>query len=205
MAEGTVTIRVIFVGNTNVGKTALYTRYLQNDFSAELASTLTPTSSNVPTKTLDGKEVTLQLWDTAGQERFQSLSQVFYRDANVGIICVDGSDPEGFASIPTWKSRVLDHEPKCHCVVAITKVDLCADKRSEIFQQCQKACEEQSISDYFFTSAKTGEGVQETFGKIATIGDTDMKKAGSSVTTTNKQNCVNIDSKVDKKKKRKGC
>ncbi|OHT05773.1 Ras-related protein Rab-24 [Tritrichomonas foetus] len=206
MAEGTLTIRVIFVGNTNVGKTAINTRYLNNTFSADTASTLTPTSSNVSEKTLDGKEVTLQLWDTAGQERFQSLSQVFYRDANIAIICVDGSDQESFSSISLWKSRVLDHEPKCHCVIAVTKSDLCDDQRSQIIQQCQQACNSQSISDYFITSSRTGEGVKEMFGQIATIGEKELRNSSMSVTSANDRNCVNIETKVDKKKKKKaGC
>ena len=205
MSDPVLTIRIIFVGNTNVGKTALNTRFLSDTFTQDNSSTLTPTSSNITYKTLDGTEVILQLWDTAGQERFQSLSQVFYRDANIAIICVDASAPDTYDTVKIWKDRVIEHEKNCHCVIAITKVDLAADKRVELVQLCNKLTQENQISEYYMTSSKTGEGVKEMFGSLATIGAKEMKQSGATVTAA-KANAVNIETKVDKKKKKKaGC
>ncbi|OHT12412.1 Ras-related protein Rab-24 [Tritrichomonas foetus] len=198
------TVRVIFVGNTNVGKTALNSRFLHDEFG-DNAPTLTPTSSNITVRSTDGHDVLLQLWDTAGQERFQSLSQVFYRDANIALICVDASDPESFNSVQLWRSRALDHEPKCICVIVLTKIDLAMDRRSEIVKLSEEVQSANSIHDVFFTSSKTGEGVKECFGAIATLGVKELTKNIVDLNTTNGTNCVNIDASVNKKKKKECC
>lgn len=205
--SATTQIRVIFVGDTNVGKTALNTRYLQNDFNPEGAPTISPASSSATAKTLSGKEVTLQLWDTAGQERFQSLSQVFYREANVAIICVDGTNPDCFNTVKVWGSRVHEFEPKCKFVIAVTKIDL-VDDRTTIVQLANKVMKEEDISDVFYTSSKTGECVQELFARVATLGDSEDK-----FETENNEDAPPPQNKAPKsvsltentQKKKKGC
>ncbi|KAK8883276.1 hypothetical protein M9Y10_045927 [Tritrichomonas musculus] len=207
------TIRVIFVGNTNVGKTALNTRYLQNDFNPEGAPTISPASSSVTAKTTTGKEVTLQLWDTAGQERFQSLSQVFYREANVAIICVDGSDPDSFNSVRVWASRVREFEPNCKFVLAVTKIDLVEDRTSIVQLATQTAAEEEMPEgNVFYTSSKTGECVQELFAYVATLGDKKVGKVETENSNNNSQSqkpasppAQSVSLTEGSQKKKKGC
>lgn len=37
--------------------------------------------------TVDGKEVVIGLWDTAGSERYESMTRMYYRGANVALVC----------------------------------------------------------------------------------------------------------------------
>ena len=179
------TIRVIFVGDTNVGKTALNTRYLQNDFNPEGAPTISPASSSATAKTLSGKEVTLQLWDTAGQERFHS-----------------------FSTVKTWGSRVHEFEPNCKFVIAVTKIDLVED-RAAIVQLANRVMKEEDISDVFYTSSKTGESVQELFARVATLGDKKSDKVETeSKSSQNTQSTTEVKSvslTETSHKKKKGC
>lgn len=46
--------------------------------------------------------VRLQIWDTAGQERFRSISRLYYRGANAGLLCYDITDEESFREMTGW-------------------------------------------------------------------------------------------------------
>ena len=76
------TLKMITIGDTFVGKTALLYRYIKNEYNADLKSTigLDVTSKLIP-MTIKGKTVNVKLllWDTAGNEKYNSLSQAFYR------------------------------------------------------------------------------------------------------------------------------
>ena len=76
------TLKMITIGDTFVGKTALLYRYIKNEYNSDLKSTigLDVTSKLIP-MTIKGKTVNVKLllWDTAGNEKYNSLSQAFYR------------------------------------------------------------------------------------------------------------------------------
>jgi GTPase SAR1 family protein len=50
----------------------------------------------------DNCNVRLQIWDTAGQERFRSISKLYYRGANCGILCYDITDQRSFEEMGRW-------------------------------------------------------------------------------------------------------
>ena len=58
--------KLMFVGDTNVGKTAIILRYSDNTFRPSLTPTL-GIDFRVKTITLRGTIIKLQIWDTAGQ------------------------------------------------------------------------------------------------------------------------------------------
>jgi GTPase SAR1 family protein len=44
----------------------------------------------------------MQIWDTAGQERYRSISKLYYRSANCGILCYDITSEESFIAMHSW-------------------------------------------------------------------------------------------------------
>lgn len=165
-------IRVIFVGDSGVGKTALINRYMEDEFSEETTSTMNPQFASAVATTINGDEINLQLWDTAGQEKFQSLSVVFYRDANIAIICFDASAENSYESIGKWKNQVLEYCPDCQIILAVTKLDLIdMEQRSDKINQWNELSQQNGLEFMFLTSAKTYEGFKELFTQIATVGD----------------------------------
>uniref|UniRef100_A0A8C3R833 Calcium release activated channel regulator 2A n=1 Tax=Cyanoderma ruficeps TaxID=181631 RepID=A0A8C3R833_9PASS len=60
--------KIIFVGNSSVGKTSFLRRFCEDRFFPGTAATV-GVDYNVRTVTVDHTQVALQLWDTAGQER----------------------------------------------------------------------------------------------------------------------------------------
>jgi len=108
-----VTLKLVILGNSGVGKTSLMNRYHSNKFTGQYKATIgadfvskqlilptngSGTGSNAQT-------VTLTIWDTAGQERFQSLGKAFYRGSDVCVLVYDVTDRMSFDGLQKWKDE----------------------------------------------------------------------------------------------------
>merc|ERR1712087_731247 len=101
-----VLLKVIILGESGVGKTALLHKYVSNQFIENHKATI---GADFMTKEIeiDDKLITLQMWDTAGQERFKSLGNSFYRGADAAILVYDITDKATFTKIDEWRSNFL--------------------------------------------------------------------------------------------------
>jgi GTPase SAR1 family protein len=61
-------VKVCVIGDTDVGKTSLSTRYCHGEFP-EISTPTIGASFLQRRVTFDNVEISLQIWDTAGQER----------------------------------------------------------------------------------------------------------------------------------------
>ena len=77
--------KVVFVGASFAGKTSLLNRYMRNQFTLNLPASTQPACFR-KSLTINGITVNLEMWDTAGQERYHSLSPLFYRDSQIGVV-----------------------------------------------------------------------------------------------------------------------
>ncbi|KAH0790012.1 small GTP-binding protein [Histomonas meleagridis] len=158
--------QVIVVGNTDVGKTSLIYRFVNDKFSPETYSTLAPNNFNCMATSVSGKQVELTIWDTAGQERYQAISQMFYRNSVVALIC---TDKESIDSIEKWKDCVHEEAPKCIIVIVITKSDLNPDENQQALEKATQIAEKINSNTPILTSALTGQGIKEVFEAVATL------------------------------------
>ncbi|EAY02431.1 small GTP-binding protein, putative [Trichomonas vaginalis G3] len=160
--------RVIILGNTQVGKTALLSRFIDKTYTPTTTSTVTPVLSPTVVQTNNGESVHMQFWDTAGQERYQSIGQVFYRSANFAIMCYDCSDENPLPALQKWKQNILNVEPDCQLYLAGTKYDLIdPSKQLEIIESGERLKGTLGCLGFFATSAVTGDGVDILFSSIA--------------------------------------
>ncbi|KAH3760673.1 GTP-binding protein ypt5 [Pelomyxa schiedti] len=169
------TYKIVLLGESNTGKTSLVSRITRNTFQSDPSNTIGATFQ-VFNATVNGKTVKLELWDTAGQERYRSLTPMYMRGAHAGIIVYDITNMSSFDGMKQWaedlKSTALDG-----CVVAIVgnKTDL-ADKRiieKTVGEEYLKTVENRPpdptnngrlvFAGFSEVSAKTGEGVMESF------------------------------------------
>jgi len=164
-----VLLKVIILGDSNVGKTCLMNQYVNNKFSKQYKATI---GADFLTKevTIDDKIVTLQIWDTAGQERFQSLGVAFYRGADCCLLCYDITNSPSFENLNSWREEFLLHaspqNPNQFPFVVIgNKLDL-ANKRQVQEKQAQMFCESKDMP-LFECSALDATRVEEAFRKIA--------------------------------------
>lgn len=157
--------RVVLIGNSNTGKTALLVRLLNQSSSNIYEPTIGAT--NYPyTKVIDGTSYTIQIWDTAGQEQYKALGPIYYRNASAGIFVFDVTDEDSYEAVPNWLQEFEDAvgRSKYLKILVGNKVDLEDDVSVDITNVSSFAKENGFI--FFQTSAKTGYNVEMMFQKI---------------------------------------
>ncbi|ELT90087.1 hypothetical protein CAPTEDRAFT_55121, partial [Capitella teleta] len=165
-----VTYKVLLLGDTGVGKTALIRSLTGTEFKA---NHLTTVGIDFVKKTFDadGALVQLQIWDTAGQERFRSLTKFQYRSTKGLLLVYDVTDRTSFETLGYWLDSIdseLDRNNKEPVPVFIVgnKTDL-EESRVVSTQEGKKAAESHYVHGFLETSAKNGHNVSEAFNKLA--------------------------------------
>eukprot|EP01126_Amoeba_proteus_P043958 TRINITY_DN4859_c0_g1_i10.p1 TRINITY_DN4859_c0_g1~~TRINITY_DN4859_c0_g1_i10.p1 ORF type:complete len:153 (-),score=17.78 TRINITY_DN4859_c0_g1_i10:570-1028(-) len=116
--------KVVFVGDSTVGKTALVTRFVNKQFSERSISTI-GASFHAQEVILDNGKVQFEIWDTAGQERFAPLVPMYYRGAHVAVVVFDLTNYDSFLRAQDWiEELLLKGNPKTVIVLAGNKSDL---------------------------------------------------------------------------------
>ncbi|XP_060980698.1 EF-hand calcium-binding domain-containing protein 4B isoform X3 [Dama dama] len=97
--------KIVFVGNSSVGKTSFLGRFCDGRFSPGSAATV-GIDYRVKTVCVDGSRVAVQLWDTAGQERYRCITQQFFRKADGVVVMYDLTARQSFLDVRQWLSSV---------------------------------------------------------------------------------------------------
>mmetsp|Transcript_3167 Transcript_3167/g.11071 ORF Transcript_3167/g.11071 Transcript_3167/m.11071 type:complete len:249 (-) Transcript_3167:500-1246(-) len=118
-------IKVLVVGNGNVGKTSMIRRYCKGVYTDEYKKTIGVDFLEKSTYIQAlGEEVRLMLWDTAGQEEFESITRAYYRGAGACVLTFSTVDRDSFDALPKWMDKVQQEcGPIAMCLVQ-NKVDL---------------------------------------------------------------------------------
>ena len=156
--------KILFLGDTSVGKTSLLIRYIDDKYDDKGCPTL---GVDVRYKyvTLDEKKIRVDIWDTAGQERFKNITKNYFREANGIILVFDVTNKETFDVLKKWLITAKDNVPPETEMIAVgNKIDL-EEKREVKFELLKEFGLKYKI-DVFETSAKTGQGVQEIFNSL---------------------------------------
>eukprot|EP00696_Hemimastix_kukwesjijk_P014351 gnl/Hemi2/28338_TR9362_c0_g1_i1.p2 gnl/Hemi2/28338_TR9362_c0_g1~~gnl/Hemi2/28338_TR9362_c0_g1_i1.p2 ORF type:complete len:212 (-),score=76.63 gnl/Hemi2/28338_TR9362_c0_g1_i1:127-762(-) len=161
-----VLLKVIILGDSNVGKTSLMHQYVHQKFSQQYKATI---GADFLTKEIvvDDRLVTMQIWDTAGQERFQSLGVAFYRGADCCVLCFDVTNGKSFDSLTTWKDEfTAQASPPDAASFPFVVLGNKIDKPDRVItdRRAQNWC---SGIPYFETSAKQNVNVEQAFMTVA--------------------------------------
>lgn len=162
--------KVILVGNSGVGKTCLISAYINETFDLETPPTVAPAYSNCRVKRSDGTMAVLQVWDTAGQEKFSSVSQLFFREAEVAFICFDPQDVRSVSAVKIWGEQVRNESPSCILFGIMTKADCVPqDDLPTVFETCKNKLADAGVTNFYITSARTGTGIIDPFVDAADL------------------------------------
>ena len=96
------TKKVVIIGDSGVGKTAIMNRYLFDKFDAESMPTLGSSMKSREVEVPGEGSIKLTLWDTAGQEKFKSLTRMYFQDAEAALIVYDCTFEESFENAKKW-------------------------------------------------------------------------------------------------------
>lgn len=147
--------KVILVGHFGVGKTSLVSQFVHQKFSDHYLTTI---GVKIDKKLVefDGSKVNLILWDIAGETTSSKVPKNYIAGAQGILYVFDTSRPETYENI-TDDLFVLQKElPNVAVTVLGNKSDL-------VDQASIEKISGQMSFDVLFTSAKSGENVEEAF------------------------------------------
>ena len=104
-----ISFKIITIGNSGVGKTSIFARFLYDIFEQNLLSTIGINYSCKNINLNNGKKIQLKLFDTAGQERFNSLSKSYFRNADAVLFVYAANDIKSFENIKDWIKTYLNN------------------------------------------------------------------------------------------------
>ena len=104
--------KLILVGQTSTGKTAIYNRIIFDTFNENSISTLSHSTSTREIN-VDEDVVTIDVWDTAGQERFRTLNKLYYKNAVFVLLIFSITEKKSFDDLSKyWIDEIQKHCPE---------------------------------------------------------------------------------------------
>ncbi|XP_018423074.1 PREDICTED: ras and EF-hand domain-containing protein-like [Nanorana parkeri] len=157
--------KIIFVGNTNVGKTSFLQRVYEGSFNKDVSATI-GIDYHFKTLIVDNKQYVLQLWDTAGQERFHSITEQFFRKADGMVIMYDITSKKTFTDVCYWLNRIQANVVDDIVILLIGNKADCDSERKVTFEDANKVAQEYQLL-FSECSAQSGVNVMESLSQIA--------------------------------------
>ncbi|XP_070275520.1 LOW QUALITY PROTEIN: ras-related protein Rab-44 [Myotis yumanensis] len=156
---------IIFLGDSNVGKTSFLHLLHQDTFASGLTATV-GVDFWVKNLLVDNKYYALQLWDTAGQERYHSMTRQLLRKADGVVLMYDVTSQESFAHVRYWLDCLQD--AGCVGVEVLllgNKMD-CDEERQVSTEAGQQLAQELGLS-FGECSAALGHNILEPMVNLA--------------------------------------
>jgi small GTP-binding protein len=161
-----VRFKIVMVGDSGVGKTAIVSRMSEGTF---LPGHIPTVGAQFVTGNLsiDGNRLPFELWDTAGQEVYRSLVGFYARDARGALLVVDVTSRQSFDSLAEWLKFVRGESPGVKLVLFANKIDMVEQR--VLTNEVLKAFADQNGLDLFQGSAKTGQAVPDAFERLGDL------------------------------------
>jgi small GTP-binding protein domain len=90
--------KIVLVGDSNVGKTNLISRYIKNTLPKNSNPTIGVEFATRVVPLRSGGTVKAQIWDTAGQERYYAIVSAHYRRAIGALLVYDVTNLKTFSN-----------------------------------------------------------------------------------------------------------
>ena len=163
-----LSFKLIIVGNPGVGKSCLTLKAIKNQYDDFSNSTMGIEFLSFNVK-INEHIIKLQIWDTCGQEQYHSMIKSFYRNSSLAIIVYSIDSKESFKALQAWLNEIkTESNPDIEIMLVGNKADL--DDQREVEKKVgEKFCEDNNLSLFMETSAKTGFNAENLFIKAAQI------------------------------------
>ena len=184
--------KVVILGDTMVGKTSLIVKHVNNDFKIH-KPTISASFLSLKKTLANQKILQIDFWDTAGQENYRSMTNIYCRDADVGIIVFDLTNEKSFQNLGSW-IEYLKNFNEVPFIICGNKSDL--PKREISIEKAYEFANSIDVN-YFDTSAFTGFGLDECFEAVENI-IFESLKLNDNNNENDKVNLVEVEKKTKK-------
>ncbi|ELR47996.1 EF-hand calcium-binding domain-containing protein 4B [Bos mutus] len=181
--------KIVFVGNSSVGKTSFLGRFCDGRFSPGSAATV-GIDYRVKTVRVDDSRVAVQLWDTAGQERYRCITQQFFRKADGVVVMYDLTARQSFLDVRQWLSSVEEAVgDRIPVLLLANKID--NEKEREVPRGLGEQLAKEHDLIFYECSAYSGHNTEEPVLHLARI----LKEQEDTV----KEDTIQVDRPAKKK------
>ncbi|MBD3352878.1 MAG: GTP-binding protein [Candidatus Lokiarchaeota archaeon] len=175
LLKGTYSFKVIEIGDSATGKTAIKVRFTDDYFKKNLKTTLGVDFGSKEMKCMYQSHDALfsgsyqftakiNVWDAAGQAHFEKIRGMYYRGAKGAILTYDVNNPVSFENLDKWVEELeLNVGKRIPVILVGNKIDL----EKKVSTEKAKQYAEKKNFQFIECSAKTGENVDDIFKKIA--------------------------------------
>ena len=161
--------KVCLCGDGAVGKTSLINRYVHNVFDESYLRTIgTKVSKKIVSLQEGGDdyELNMQIWDIMGQPEFRDLlKDAYFFGASAVVLVCDITRLDTFLNLDEWIGVVSKITGDVPILVYANKADL--KDKSEVSDEHLKDFTERHNCQFFYTSAKSGDNVEDGFKDIS--------------------------------------
>ncbi len=155
--------KVCMVGAFAVGKTSLVRQYVDSIFSEKYQTTI-GVKIDKKQVLLDDSQIQMMIWDIEGVDIFTDLNPTYLRGASGVLLVIDGTRLNTMATAHEIISIIHENLEQPKILLAVNKSDLRSQWAVSEEELIKLTNDEKNI---VYTSAKTGEGVEQAFTQLA--------------------------------------
>jgi Rab family protein len=171
--------KIIIIGDSCVGKTALLSKYLKGVFPTSPLSTVATEFATKIIQIKEGGYIKAQIWDTAGEEKYKSITYHHYKKSVGGLIVYDITKKASFENVKNWYNDLINKAEK-GCIIALigNKLDLVErnEKKREVTTEEAQSYAEDNNMLFYETSAYNGNNINEIFEELMQTIYTERRK-----------------------------
>ena len=157
--------KVLFLGDSGVGKSSLVIRGIKDKFDSIYKPTVGFDLLNYIVK-INDKVIKLQIWDTCGQEEFSMCNQSLFKNASMAIMVYSITNKKSYDNIKKWVSRLKNLAKEDTVLFLVgNKCDL-INERQVNFSEAKKYGKDK-FQCFVETSSKNGHNIDILFNKIS--------------------------------------
>ena len=159
--EYSMIFKMILIGDTNVGKTNILSRYINNTFSEVTKSTV-GVELGTKVEKINNKKIKVQIWDTAGQERYKSITKTYYKGAKGAFIVYDITKKDSFKNVDKWIQDLKEFGDEDASILIVGNKSDLEENREVTIEEVKKKAEVYKVA-YCETSALKSQNINYAF------------------------------------------
>lgn len=155
--------KILFLGDSNVGKTSIVNSYCNNDFSD---SNTIGVDFNSKITEINNKLIKFNIWDTSGDDKFRNIVKCYYKGTRGIILVFDITNYDSFENLYNWMNDINENSDNFFIPIVLVgnKCDL-IKKRQVPYDEIIEFCNNLDIN-YIEVSAKEKINLENIFVHI---------------------------------------